>query len=71
VYGLLAVGYGLNLFTGLSGAASGSANIESNVAPGIGLNWGILTAELGYSFYNNSNGPGLTPAGGVGLLFRF
>lgn len=70
VYGLVAVGYGLNLFTGLS-KGTGSANIESNLAPGIGVNWGILTAELGYSFYNNASGPGLTPAGGVGLMFRF
>lgn len=70
VYGLAAVGYGLNLFSGLS-RGTGSATIESNFAPGIGVNWGILTAELGYSFYNNSGGPGLQPAGGAGLMFRF
>jgi hypothetical protein len=70
VYGLVAVGYGLNLFSGFSGVP-GNARVESNVAPGIGVRWGILTAELGYSFYLNSGGPGLTPAGGAGLMFHF
>ena len=70
LYGLVAVGYGVNLSSAFSGVPAGS-RIESNIAPGIGVRWGILTAELGYSFYMNSGGPGLTPAGGVGVMFNF
>ena len=70
LYGLVAVGYGINLFSGFSGVPGGT-NVQTNLAPGLGVRWGILTAELGYSLYVNSGGPGLIPAGGAGLMFRF
>jgi hypothetical protein len=70
VYGLAAVGYGVDLFTGFSGSKPG-ANIQSNFAPGVGLRYHMLQLELGYSIFANANGPGFTPAGGAGLLFHF
>lgn len=73
VYGLAAVGYGVDLFTGFSGsrAPGAGANIQSNFAPGVGLRYHMLQLELGYSIFANANGPGFTPAGGGGLLFHF
>ena len=70
LYGLAAVGYGVDLFTGFSGSRAG-ANLQSNFAPGVGLRYYMLNRELGYSIYANANGPGFTPAGGAGLMFRF
>lgn len=70
VYGLAAVGYGVDLFAGLRGAGAG-ANIQSNFAPGVGLRYHMLTMELGYSVYSNASGPGFGPAGGAGVMFNF
>jgi hypothetical protein len=70
VYGLAAVGYGVDLFTGFTGSKPG-AYIQSNFAPGVGLRYHMLQLELGYSIFANASGPGFTPAGGAGLLFHF
>lgn len=70
LYGLLAAGTAIGSFFGGGGLAGGS-NVQVNVAPGVGFGWGPLTVEVGYSFFNNENGPGFTPAGGVGLHWRF
>jgi hypothetical protein len=72
LYGLLATGVGLGTFTGNSGAGlGGGSNLQANLAPGLGLQWGLLNVEIGYSIYTNSGGVGFTPAGGAGLMWRF
>ena len=70
LYGLLATGVGLGTFTGGGGLAGGN-NLQANIAPGLGLQWGLLNVEVGYSVYTNSGGVGFTPAGGAGLMWRF
>jgi hypothetical protein len=72
LYGLLATGVGLGSFTGNAGAGlGGGTNLQANLAPGLGLQWGLLNVEIGYSIYSNSGGIGFTPAGGLGLNWRF
>jgi hypothetical protein len=73
IYGLAAVGYGLDMFSGFTGtrASGAGATVQSNFAPGVGLRYHMLQLELGYSIFTNANGPGFTPAGGGGLFFHF
>jgi hypothetical protein len=73
LYGLAAVGYGVDMFSGFAGPSGTrpGANIQSNFAPGIGLRYHMLQLELGYSIFANASGPGFTPAGGGGLFFHF
>lgn len=70
LYGLAAIGAGIGSFSG-GGGMQGSQDLQVNFAPGIGLQFGPLIAEIGYSFYTNPQGPGFTPAGGVGLAWWF
>lgn len=61
VYGLLAGGYAVNENGWLP-----------NVAPGVGVDWGGLFAEVGYSFYPDAARAGISslPAFGVGLRWK-
>lgn len=70
LYGLLAVGTGIGSFFG-GGGLSATNNVQANIAPGIGFAWGPLNLEVGYSVYSNAGGVGFTPAGGLGLNWRF
>jgi hypothetical protein len=48
LYGLLAVGTGVGNFAGDTGAGlNGGTNVQANLAPGIGVQWGPLNAEIG------------------------
>lgn len=66
LYGLAAIGVGSR-----TSATSKVPSLETNFAPGLGVRWGMVRAELGYSFYTNPEGSGFTPAGGAGLMLGF
>ncbi|MEB3198582.1 MAG: hypothetical protein VKP62_15400 [Candidatus Sericytochromatia bacterium] len=70
LYGLLASGAGISLFSGMGGL-SGGTSPQINVAPGAGFTWGNFFFEGGMSFFYNDQGFGYTPAFGGGLLWWF